>query len=128
MKNLPLVASIVLAALVIGGAVMFGGSAGTPAKAQNVTKEGEAQVISILAKGGYAPKLTTAEANTPSVLRVATNGTYDCSSALRIPALQVNKVMEPTGVTEIAIPPQQPGTELKGTCAMGMYNFSVRFL
>ena len=128
MKNLPLVTSVVFAALVIGGTVMFAGNAGTSAQSKNVTKIGEQQVIAIVAKGGYAPKLTTAEANAPSVLRVSTDGTYDCSSTLNIPALRVSKVMEPTGVTEIAIPPQQPGTELKGTCAMGMYNFSIKFL
>lgn len=127
MKKVPLVISIVFAALLIGGTVIFSGG-GIPTKAQNVTREGETQVIAISAKGGYVPKLTTADANMPSVLRVTTDGTYDCSSSLRIPTLQVSKVMEPTGVTEIAIPPQQPGTELKGTCAMGMYNFSIKFL
>ena len=85
-------------------------------------------MITINAKGGYAPKLTTAKADMPTVLQVATNATYDCSSAIRIPSLGYSKVLEPTDMTEITVPPQKAGSTLQGTCAMGMYNFSVKFM
>ena len=128
MKNLPLAASILIAAIVIGGAVLFGKNTDTPVQAQNVTMEGDQQIIVVTAKGGYAPKLTTAKANTPTVLRVKTDGTYDCTASVNIPSLGVSKVLEPTAVTEIVVPPQQAGSELKGTCSMGMYNFSIKFM
>ncbi len=128
MKNLPLAASILIAAIVIGGAVLFGKNTDTPTPAQNVTIEGDQQIIVVTAKGGYAPKLTTAKANTPTVLRVKTDGTYDCTASVNIPSLGISKVLEPTAVTEIVVPPQQAGSELKGTCAMGMYNFSIKFM
>lgn len=128
MKNLPLAASILIAAIVIGGAVLFGKNTDTTVQAQNVTMEGDQQIIVVTAKGGYAPKLTTAKANTPTVLRVKTDGTYDCTASVNIPSLGVSKVLEPTAVTEIVVPPQQAGSELKGTCAMGMYNFSIKFM
>ena len=129
MKQLPLVISILVTALLIGGVVFFAGK-GTERASQtnNVRIEGETQVIDISAKGGYTPKQSEAMAGVPTVIRVRTNGTYDCSSALRIPSLGFSTVMEPTGVTEITVPPQESGSTLEGVCAMGMYNFSVRFL
>lgn len=85
------------------------------------------QVIDITAKGGYAPRVTLAQADIPSVMRVKTNGTYDCSSAFTIPALGYMTNLPPTSVTEVQIPPQEAGSVLRGTCSMGMYNFEVRF-
>jgi hypothetical protein len=32
-----------------------------------------------------------------------------------------------SGLTEIEIPPQAPGTTLTGTCAMGMYRLNIKF-
>jgi plastocyanin domain-containing protein len=85
------------------------------------------QIIEIKAKGGYAPHTTLAKANTPTVLNIETSGTFDCSSALTIPALGFRKNLPASGVTPIEIPPQQPGTTIKGVCAMGMYNFALKF-
>jgi plastocyanin domain-containing protein len=85
------------------------------------------QVIEIKAKGGYTPKVSTAQAGVPGILRVKTSGTYDCSSVFTIPSLNYKTNLPPTGVTEVEIPPQEPGSVLRGTCGMGMYNFEVRF-
>jgi plastocyanin domain-containing protein len=85
------------------------------------------QVVQINAKGGYAPRVTAAKANTPTVINVQTNGTFDCSSALTVPALGFRKMLPSSGVTPIEIPPQQPGTTIKGVCSMGMYSFAVNF-
>lgn len=85
------------------------------------------QVVEIKAKGGYAPRVTTAKANMLTVLNVQTNGTFDCSSALTVPAVGFRGMLPSSGVTPIEIPPQQPGTTIKGVCSMGMYSFAVNF-
>ena len=93
----------------------------------NVSVVDGKQVIQINAKGGYAPRVTTAKANMPTVINVQTNGTYDCSSALTVAAVGFRKSLPASGVTPIEVPPQQPGATVKGVCAMGMYNFAVNF-
>jgi len=129
MKKLPIVASVLLAALIIGGAIAFGGKSDAPNQVvQNVSMEGEKQIIEIDAKGGYSPQLTTAKAGVPTVLRLKTNGTYDCSSGLSIPALGYQKTLEATGVTDIEVSPQLAQGILEGFCSMGMYNFTVKFI
>lgn len=129
MKKLPTVLSILVAALVIGGAIVFSQKPGGSGQiVQNVSMEGEKQVIEIDAKGGYSPKLTTAKAGVPTVLRLKTNGTYDCSSAITIPTLGFRKNLDATGVTEVAISAESAKGSVEGVCAMGMYNFSVKFL
>lgn len=85
------------------------------------------QTVEITAKGGYSPQNITAKANTPTVLNVTTNGTFDCSSALNIPSLGFRKNLPSSGVTQINVPPQPAGTSIKGICAMGMYHFAVNF-
>ncbi len=85
------------------------------------------QVIQINAKGGYAPRVTVAKANIPTVIHVQTNGTFDCSSALTVPAVGFRKMLPSSGVTPIEIPPQQAGATIKGVCSMGMYSFAVNF-
>jgi plastocyanin domain-containing protein len=85
------------------------------------------QVIDIRAKGGYSPRVITAKAGIPTTLKVVTSGTFDCSAALTIPSIGYRGVLPPSGVTEIAVPPQASGTTLQGLCQMGMYNFEVRF-
>lgn len=85
------------------------------------------QIIDITARGGYAPRVVTAKANMPTILRVATRGTFDCSSALTIPAIGYRGNLPPSGTTDIPVPPQAPGATLQGICAMGMYSFAVRF-
>lgn len=93
----------------------------------NVVMAEGIQTIRINAKGGYAPRTTKAQANTPTVLNVVTNGTYDCSLALSIPAVGFRQNLPASGTTPITLPPQVPGTTIKGVCSMGMYSFSVTF-
>jgi plastocyanin domain-containing protein len=61
------------------------------ALSSNVSTENSKQVIEITAKGGYEPRISTAKANIPTVLRVKTSSTFDCSSALRIPSIGYSK-------------------------------------
>ena len=129
MKKLPLIASLLLAVVIIGGAVAMGQkSDATTQVVQNVSMEGEKQIIEINAKGGYSPTLSTAKAGVPTVIRLKTNGTYDCSSAVTIPSLSFRKNLDATGVTEVKISAESAQGTLQGVCAMGMYNFSVKFI
>lgn len=93
----------------------------------NVSMDGEKQIVEITAKGGYSPSKSSAKAGVPTIIRVITDGTYDCSSALRIKSLGYSKNLPATGTTDIEVPPQVPGTTIKALCSMGMYNFTVQF-
>lgn len=129
MKNLPLILSIGVAILIIGGAAMLsiGPDEASPA-AQAVYMEAGKQVVEIDAKGGFFPRVSTAKAGVPTILRVKTSGTYDCSAGVRIQKLAVSENLEATGVKDIEVPAESAQGTLNGTCSMGMYNFSVNFM
>lgn len=93
----------------------------------NVTIEDGKQIIEVTAKGKYSPKLTAAKAGVPTVLRMKTMGTYDCTAALKIPSIGYENTLPPSGMTDIELPAQKPGATIQGVCAMGMYNFKVQF-
>lgn len=122
---------IIFVVSLIGGTVWLGTQSGQELAVEkgdsNVAVENGVQVIDLTAKGGYTPRSTTASADTPTILRVATNGTFDCSSALTIPSLNYAQNLPPSGTTDITIPPQPAGTKLKGMCSMGMYRFEIAF-
>jgi len=92
----------------------------------NVTMEDGRQIVTMRAKGGYAPEASVAKAGLPTTLRVVTSGTYDCSSVLRIPSLGVLKNLPATGTTDFDLGTPNAGP-LRGSCGMGMYPFSVTF-
>ena len=126
----PIVISIIAAAVLIGGAIILLGSGAGIAAApsvDNVSVANGKQVVEIRVKGGYSPKLTAAKAGMPTILRMKTNATFDCTSSLSIPSIGYRNSLPPSGETDIEIPVQQPGTTLKGVCAMGMYHFAVNF-
>jgi plastocyanin domain-containing protein len=124
---------IVSGGLLVAVGLVVLGSGGVGGSTQRETQAGVASVvdgvqyIDITARGGYAPKVTRATANTASVLRVTTNNTYDCSSALVVPALGYREFLKPTGTVEIPIPADKAQGTLEGLCSMGMYHFSVVF-
>lgn len=93
----------------------------------NVRVENGKQIITINVKGGYFPKKTEAKSGIPTVIRMNTRGTFDCSSALTIPDMDYQKNLPPSGETDIDVPSQNPGTTIQGLCSMGMYGFSVSF-
>lgn len=97
------------------------------APSTNVSTEQGKQIIEITAKGGYSPTKTIAKAGLPTILRVKTNNTFDCSSALRIKSLGYSKNLPASGTTDIEVPAQTAGSTLTALCSMGMYNFSVQF-
>lgn len=98
----------------------------TPA-GQAISISEDQQVIELIAKGGYSPSVVNAEANKETILRVVTDSTFDCSAALTIPDLQIRQNLPPSDVTEISLGSHPAGTNLAGTCSMGMYNFNVSF-
>jgi plastocyanin domain-containing protein len=130
-----LIVFIVILSIVTAGAVTMifssrkGGTLPSAMSNRNnvVTTEGK-QVIEIDAKGGYSPRTTSAKAGVPTVLKVKTSGTFDCSSSLVIPSIGYRKNLPPSGETLIDLPPQEVGYVLRGTCSMGMYNFEVNFI
>jgi len=94
---------------------------------KNVTIVDGKQIVEILAKGTYMPRLTAAKANIPTTLKVYTLGTFDCTLALTIPSLGYRTILPRTGETLIELPAQKEGAILQGLCGMAMYNFLVMF-
>lgn len=130
--NKIIIGSLVVIALAVGGMfwLLRSGTSNTQTNTNrqaNVSVVDGKQVIEIKAKGGYAPRVTVAKANMPTVINVQTNGTFDCSVALTVPAIGFRTMLPSSGVTPIEIPPQQPGTTVRGVCSMGMYSFAVNF-
>ena len=123
---------ILITVFLIGGAVMLvsnskDSASDTIQALNNVSMVDGKQVIAITAKGGYSPKITTAQAGIPTVIVMTTKGTFDCASALTIPSVGYRGNLPPSGETRIDIPPQEAGAKLQGLCAMGMYNFAINF-
>ena len=123
---------IITVALVIGLGIIFWGQSkndsglvGTES-AQNVEIRDGVQYITINARGGYSPKVSSAQANTPTKLIVKTNGTYDCSASLVIRSIGYQKILPNTGEEIIDLGTPQTET-IQGLCSMGMYNFAVNF-
>lgn len=121
------VISVITAVALIGGAFMLTSSGVEEVgNANNVTVVGDKQVIEIKAKGGYQPRKSIAKSGILTIIRFNTNGTFDCSSSVRIPAMNISKMLPPAGTTDIDIGIQQRGA-LKGSCGMGMYPFEIEF-
>jgi plastocyanin domain-containing protein len=133
------IAIIVAVVLMIGGFMLsaMGGSGintqtGVQTNVQaggnssNVSIVDGKQIIEIEVKGGYRPGKSVAKAGVPTIIRFKTNGTFDCSSAIRIPSLNVSQALPQTGATDIDAGTSTAGV-LQGTCGMGMYRFEVEF-
>jgi plastocyanin domain-containing protein len=126
------VSIIITLALVVGiGIVFLNGSKSNDnvmgEATQNVEIKEGVQYVTVNAKGGYSPKVSTAKAGVPTKLIVKTDGTYDCSASLVIRSVGFQKVLAQTGeeVIDLGIP--EAGKPLQGLCGMGMYNFVVNF-
>lgn len=130
--------SIIVALTLIGGAVYISsrgestyvapsdtGSTGTM-KANNVSIVDGTQIIELEAKGGYRPRKSVAKAGVPTILRFNTRGTFDCSSYIRIPSLNLARSLPQTGQTDIDLGIQKAGI-FRGSCGMGMYPFEIEF-
>jgi len=123
--------SILFAVLLIVGVMVFGASNKSQSQTQNppvnnVTIIDGKQIVEITAKGGYTPRKSVAKAGLPTILRINTTGTFDCSSFIRIPSMNIGQNLPQSGVTDIELGSLQAGV-LNGTCGMGMYPFEIDF-
>ncbi len=121
--------SIILTIILIGGALMLtksGDGNASTTEANNVSIIDGKQVIEINTRGGYQPRKSVAKAGIPTIIRFNTKGTFDCSSAVRIPSMNISKNLPQTGSTDIDIGNSKLGI-LQGSCGMGMYPFEVKF-
>ncbi len=120
---------ITLGLVVAFGIIFFGDSSknNSGGAVQNSEIKDGIQYVTINAKGGYSPKVSTAKAGIPTKLIVKTRGTYDCSASLVIRSLGFQKILTQTGeeVIDLGIP--KTGQSLQGICGMGMYNFGINF-
>lgn len=137
-SNIYLIASIALAILAIFSAMYFSNKDTSDAfvnrdgeevieeNINNVSVVDGKQIIEIKAKGGYRPTHSIAKAGLPTILRINTNGTFDCSSSVRIPSMGIGQNLPLSGTTDIDLGTQKVAT-LQGTCGMGMYPFDIKF-
>lgn len=123
-KTVSIFITLILAAGL--GLVLFGGSDSNQTT-ENIEIIGGVQYITINAKSGYSPKLSTAQAGIPSKLIVKTNGTLDCSASLAIHSIDYQEILSPTADTVIDIGIKKTGETLEGICGMGMYTFEIIF-
>jgi uncharacterized protein len=141
MKNKTPLIIISLALIVMIGIIFFGGNKvdnvadkinkdstvkENAEQIQNVEVKDGIQYITVSAKGGYSPRVTTAKAGIPTKLIMKTDGTYDCSSSLVLRSINYQKILPKTGeeIIDLGTPKSGP---FQGMCGMGMYNFVVNF-
>jgi plastocyanin domain-containing protein len=133
MKSKTIFFGSIFSIVLVGGIILFSllsrnnGSTPNGGASTNVSVVDGKQYIDVMAKGGYSPRSIVAKAGMPTVLRVKTQGTFDCSSGLTIPKLKYQKNLPPTGVEEIPVSADQAQGTLQGMCSMGMYSFKIAF-
>ncbi len=121
--------SVALAILLIGVAWYVTAdrdSAVSEGDGANVSIVEGKQIVEIRAKGNYSPSKSAAKAGIPTILKFNTDGTYDCTSVVRIPSMNLTKNLPPSGTTEIDLGTPSVA-KLQGTCGMGMYPFEIDF-
>ena len=122
---------IIIAGILISGSIIFlgGGKNRTPIQEENIQNvsivDGK-QIIEIKAKGGYIPRISIAKAGIPTILRFNTNGTFDCSSSVRIPQMNIFEILPNSGKKDIDLGIAKEGN-INGSCGMGMYPFEIKF-
>ena len=130
MKISTTISIIIAGALIIGAFVLAKNNPsnipGDSVPANNVSVENDIQIVQIRARGGYQPRISTAKAGLPTILRFNTNGTFDCSASVRIPSLGISQFLVTTGSTDINLGIPKAG-RLLGSCGMGMYPFEIDF-
>jgi plastocyanin domain-containing protein len=119
--------TLILIFLVFGSNSKKSDTNDSTANVAAITIKDGTQYIDMTAKNGFSPNYIVAKANLPTVLKVITSNTYDCSSTIRIPSQNVSQTLEPNATTEIKLAAQVPGYVMDGSCAMGMYDFKIKF-
>ncbi|MBI2065082.1 MAG: hypothetical protein HYT62_03470 [Candidatus Yanofskybacteria bacterium] len=119
-----IISSIIGLSLIIGAVIISNNN--TDGSLDNVSIIDGKQIITMTARGGYSPRRSIAKAKIPTLLRIQTKGTFDCSSIIRIPDLNIYQNLPSSGNTEIDLGIPQIGL-LRGSCGMGMYFFEINF-
>lgn len=130
--NTKIIISFLLTGIFIGITLIYVGRGSSTSSSVNldsgtVTMVEGVQILEMQAKGGYSPSSVTLQAGVPTLIRMNSSGTYDCSASLVIPSIDYAVFLPSNGVTEIEIPAQEAGTMIQGLCEMGMYGFSLNF-
>jgi plastocyanin domain-containing protein len=126
------ITSIIIALVIMGGLIFLLGdrrkntTSTQQENIQNVSIVDGKQIIEIKAKGGYSPRVSTAKSGIPTILRFNTKGTFDCSSSIRIPSMNISELLPNSGSKDIDLGTPKVGT-LQGSCGMGMYPFQIDF-
>ena len=122
---------LVVGVIALRGFLLFRGGGNTQTQSSvaanassNVVVVGGQQIVTITAKGGYQPEASVVQAGIPTVIRFETNGSFDCSSSVRIPDLGISKNLPSSGTTDVNVGTLSAGI-LQGTCSMGMYQFEL---
>ena len=128
--NYTFVVVIIVTVIVLIG--FFGSGSTTTGPVNGATKDtvtttGDKQIVTVDVNGGYSPGSITAKAGVPTILKMRSINASGCERAFRIPSLKISKTLPSSGDTDIDIGSQTAGTKLRGTCSMGMYNFTVNF-
>ncbi len=126
MKNIAISILIALVLIVVAFIIAKGRVSTTLSNVNNISVIDGKQIIDLTAKGGYSPGKSIAKAGIPTILRFTTNGTFDCSSSIRIPSMNVSKNLALAGITDIDLGSPKVGI-LRGSCGMGMYPFEIDF-
>ena len=84
------------------------------------------QIIKIRARGGYQPRGSLAKAGLPTIIEFDSKGTFDCSSFIRIPSMNISRSLSSSGITDVDLGIPSTG-KLQGSCGMGMYPFEINF-
>jgi plastocyanin domain-containing protein len=128
-KNI--IISVIISFVLIGGTLYF--ISDKPAslgdevtQLKNVEIRDGVQYVTIIAKGGYSPRVTQVKGGIPTKLVVKTNGTYDCSASLAVRSVGFQQILQSTGEEIIDLGAPKSGDTVQGVCGMGMYNFQIK--
>ena len=92
------------------------------------TIENGKQILTIRAVGdGYEPKTIHAKSGIPGTIKFPPTLTFGCQNSVVIPDLDASKVLSRSSDTEFEFAAQPAGKTIKGSCAMGMYDFEIIF-
>ena len=103
----------------------FGAS--KPVVSSDARLEDGKQIVEVTAHGGYSPGIIKAQADTETVLKITSDNAFGCERALSIRQLGITKILPINGETEIELGKQEPGSNIIGSCSMGMYSFEINF-
>jgi plastocyanin domain-containing protein len=129
-KNNIIIAIIISISIIIFAIILSGSKQNQNSSQEipvnNVSIVDGVQIIKIQAKGGYSPSKSIAKAGIPTIIQFTTNGTFDCSSSIRIPSMNIFKSLSASGATNVDLGTQKVGN-INGSCGMGMFPFEIQF-